>query len=112
EPHALRVEPGDRPGEDPGAPCVDGLDQVAIGDEAEPLLPRAIGRFEQRRIVTDAEFALEAPAQVGSDLRWLAARAVEEGVGDPYVDEADQPVAALFAEPAANAPGPGVARRV
>src|SRR5690606_18970085 len=61
EPHALRVEPGDRAGDDPGAPSVDGLDQVAIGDEAEPLLPRAIGRFEQRRIVTGAEFALEAP---------------------------------------------------
>ena len=81
QPDAVLLEAVDLAGHDRGAAGLDRLEEVAVGHQAQPLVPRVVGRLEVVvGAVVLAELLAQLAGEVGRDLVRLAARLLEEQV--------------------------------
>ncbi len=102
------VEAFDMIGDDRGLARLHRFEKVGIGDKAEPLVPRIIGRGESDGIVTVAERLLQLLGQEVRNLFRLFARAAENDVLKADILETRQPVGGLFGQDLAQEIGESV----
>jgi hypothetical protein len=102
------VEPIDMVGHHAGLASVDGGEQSRIGHQAQPLVPRIVGRGESLGVVLGAQRLLDAFGQEIFDCCGLVARAFEHQVLHAHVLEARDRIGQLFGQDLAQEVGDGV----
>ncbi|OIQ66792.1 hypothetical protein GALL_516340 [mine drainage metagenome] len=112
EPDAAWGEGIDLFGDDRGALLPDGIEQVAVGHQTEPLIPGIVARGEVGRdVVVGPERHPDAAEDQLLDPRRFAPCELEEIHAEQHVAPADQMIGELFRQITAQFVGEGILRR-